>query len=146
MCSARACYWPGCIPGGCWTHTGAGWHTSRATMAAVEAARTEERRLTAPVERVRDDAQKLAAATDAAGTRDEHDRLRTRANTLARAAANQDPTLAAGNPAGVAAVDLLANMLGRAIDRAEALASIADRARIAGLTCERAYDSLSVRN
>jgi hypothetical protein len=37
---------------------------------------------------------------------------------------------------------LLAYMLGRAVDRATALAGIADRARIAGLTCQRAYDSL----
>ncbi|MGV0121834.1 DUF2514 family protein [Achromobacter xylosoxidans] len=34
-------------------------------------------------------------------------------------------------------------MFGRAVDRAEALAGVADRARIAGLTCERIYGGLS---
>lgn len=47
-----------------------------------------------------------------------------------------------GSPAGAAAVDLLAHMLGRVSVRAEELASIADRARIAGLMCERAYDGV----
>lgn len=117
---------------------------AQATVAAVEAARTEERRRTAAVEKARDDAQTLAAAAaaDAAGARSERDRMRARANTLARAAAGRDPTLADGSPAGAAAVDLLAYMLGRAVDRAEALAGVADRARIAGLTCERSYDGL----
>jgi hypothetical protein len=117
---------------------------ARATVAAVEAARTEERRRTAAVEKARDDAQTLAAAAaaDAAGVRGERDRMRARANALAHAAAGRDPTLADGGPAGAAAVDLLAYMLGRAVDRAEALAGVADRARIAGLTCERSYDGL----
>lgn len=121
---------------------------AQATVAAVEAARTEERRRTAAMEKARDDAQTLAAAAaaDAAGVRDERDRLRARANTLARSAVARDATLASGGPSGAAAIDLLAYMLGRAIDRAAALARIADRARVAGLTCERAYDSLSVRN
>ncbi|RIQ49561.1 DUF2514 family protein [Bordetella avium] len=34
-------------------------------------------------------------------------------------------------------------MLGRVSDRAAELAAIADRARVAGLTCERIYDGLS---
>jgi hypothetical protein len=42
----------------------------------------------------------------------------------------------------LSAVDLLAYMLGRVSDRAEELASVADRARIAGLMCEKAYDSV----
>lgn len=118
---------------------------AQATITAVEAARTEGRRRTAAVEKTRDDAQKLAAAAaaDAAGARAERDRMRSRADSLARTAAGRDPTLAAGSPAGADAVDLLAYMLGRAVDRAETLAGIADRARIAGLTCERAYDSLT---
>lgn len=118
---------------------------AQATIIAVEAARTEERRRTAAVENARDDAKKqaAAAAADAVVARDERDRLRAHANTLARAAAGRDPAVAIGSPAGAAAVDLLAYMLGRAIDRAEALAGIADRARIAGLTCERTYDALT---
>ncbi|WP_245191761.1 DUF2514 family protein [Achromobacter insuavis] len=118
---------------------------AQATVAAVEAVRNEERRRMAAVEIARDDAQKqaAAAASDAADARDQRDRLRARANTLARAAATRDPAFAEGSPSGAAAVDLLAYMLGRAVDRAEALAGIADRARIAGLTCERAYGEMS---
>lgn len=121
---------------------------AQATVAAIEAVRNEGRRRMAAVESVRDDAQKQAAAAvaDAAGARDERDRMRARANALAHAAANRDPTLASGSPTGAVAVDLLAYMLGRAIDRAEALAGIADRARIAGLTCERAYESVRGSN
>ncbi|MFY2569153.1 DUF2514 family protein [Achromobacter ruhlandii] len=120
---------------------------AQATVAAVEAVRNEERRRMAAVEIARDDAQKqaAAAAADAVGARDERDRLRARANSLARAAVTRDPALADGSPTGAAAVDLLAHMLGRAVDRAEALAGIADRARITGLTCERAYHSLGGR-
>ncbi|WP_253826984.1 DUF2514 family protein [Achromobacter ruhlandii] len=120
---------------------------AQATITAVEAARTEERRRTAAVEKARDDAQKQAAvaAADAAGARTERDGMRARANALARAAANRDTSLANGSPSGAAAVDLLAYMLGRAVDRAEALAGVADRARIAGLTCERAYGALRGR-
>lgn len=117
---------------------------AQATVTAVEAARTEERRRTAAVEEQRDVAkeQAAAAAGDAARARAERDGLRARANTLARAAVARDPAAADGSPAGAAAVDLLAYMLGRVSDRAEALAGIADRARIAGLTCERAYDEV----
>lgn len=120
---------------------------AQATVAAVEAARSEERRRMAAMEKARDDAQTLAAAAaaDAAGARDERDRMRARANTLARAAVTRDPALAQGSPSGAAASDLLAYMLGRAVDRAEALAGIADRARIVGLTCEWAYDALRGR-
>ncbi|MGE8631696.1 DUF2514 family protein [Achromobacter denitrificans] len=68
--------------------------------------------------------------------------MRTRANTLAHAAASRDSAAADGSPAGADAVDLLAYMLGRVSRRAEELAGIADNARIAGLMCERVYDDL----
>ncbi|WP_313064671.1 DUF2514 family protein [Achromobacter animicus] len=117
---------------------------AQASMAAIEAARTEERRRTAAVEKVRETATKQTsiAVADAIRARDERDRLLVRADTLARAAADRDPAAAVGSTAGSDAVDLLAHMLRRVSLRAEELARIADRARIAGLTCERAYDSL----
>lgn len=127
----------------------AAWAAERETsalaiVAAVEAAREEERRRTAALEKVRDDATKQAAAAarDAAGARAERDGLRAHANALARTAIARDPAAAGGGPPGASAVDLLAYMLGRVSDRAEELASVADRARIAGLMCERAYDSV----
>ncbi|WP_367352474.1 DUF2514 domain-containing protein [Achromobacter animicus] len=117
---------------------------AQATVAAVEAARTEERRRVAAVEKARDDATKQAAlaVADAAHARSEHSRLLVHANTLARAAVDRDPSAAVGSAAGSSAVDLLAFMLGRVSVRATELAAVADRARIAGLTCERAYDVL----
>ena len=117
---------------------------AQATVAAVEAARVEERRRTAAVEMERDDARKKAAiaAADATGVRSELGRLRARADALARAAADSDPATAAGGPAGAGAVDLLAYMLGRVSSRAAELAGVADRARIAGLVCERSFDAV----
>jgi hypothetical protein len=119
---------------------------AQATVAAVEAARTEERRRTAAVEKARDEAQEeaRAAAADADGVRTELGRLRRHANTLARAAVARDPAAADGGPPGASPVDLLAYMLSRVSDRAAELARVADRARIAGLTCERTYGSLFV--
>ncbi|CCJ48978.1 Phage related conserved hypothetical protein [Bordetella parapertussis Bpp5] len=117
---------------------------AQATIAALEAVREEGRRRTAAVEKARDDAQELAAAAaaNAVGARAERDRLRTHANALARAAVARDPDAADGSPTGASAVDLLAYMLSRVSGRAEALAGVADRARIAGLTCERAYEAV----
>lgn len=115
---------------------------AQAAMTAVEAAREEGRRRTAAVEKARDEAQGMAAAAaaDAVGARAERDRLHIHANALARAAVARDPDAADGSPAGAGAVDLLAYMLSRVSRRAEALAGVADRARIAGLSCERAYE------
>ncbi|OZI56728.1 DUF2514 domain-containing protein [Bordetella genomosp. 4] len=117
---------------------------AQATVAAVEAARTEERRRTAAVEKARDEAQEKArvAAADADRVHTELGRLRKHANTLARAAVARDPVAADGGPAGTNAVDLLAYMLSRVSDRAAELAKVADRARIAGMMCERAYDAV----
>ncbi|AMG23684.2 DUF2514 domain-containing protein [Bordetella pertussis] len=117
---------------------------AQATVAALEAVREEGRRRTAAVEKARDDAQELAAAAaaNAVGARAERDRLRTHANALARAAVARDPDAADGSPTGASAIDLLAYMLSRVSGRAEALAGVADRARIAGLTCERAYEAV----
>lgn len=117
----------------------------QAAIAAAEAARTEERRRIAALETARDEAKKEAALAlaDAAVVRAELGGLRAHANALARTAAARYPEAAAGSPPGAGGADLLAYMLGRVSDRAAELAGIADGARIAGLTCERAYDALT---
>ncbi|MEN5158976.1 DUF2514 family protein [Achromobacter spanius] len=117
---------------------------AQASMTAIEAAREEGRRRTAAAEDARNEAQRIAAAAvaDAAGARADSAGLLARANALVVAAASRDPAAADGGPTGADAVDLLAYMLGRVSDRAAELAGIADRARIAGLTCERIYDAL----
>jgi len=120
---------------------------AQATVAAVEAARIEERRRTAAVEKARDDAQKQAAvaAADASAARVAGQRLRARIDAILADASSRDPALASGGAPTGAPLDLLAYMLRGAIDRAGQLAEYADHARIAGLTCERAYDGLTRR-
>lgn len=117
---------------------------AHATVVAIEAARTEERRRTAAVEKARDDAKKQTANAVAAAVRAraEHERLLAHVNALARTAVDRDPAAAVGSPAGASAVSVLAYVLGRVSDRATELAGVADRARIAGLTCERSYDQV----
>lgn len=78
------------------------------------------------------------AAVADVSLRDELARLAARA----RAAAS-DPAAAAEREAAIAAAPVLAEMLGRCnAERAE-LARYADDSRLAGQTCERAYDALT---
>ncbi|WP_334070261.1 DUF2514 family protein, partial [Burkholderia cepacia] len=58
-------------------------------------------------------------------------------------AAARHPAATTGGSAAGDALDLLANVLGRADQRAGDLAEYADRARIAGQQCERDYDALT---
>lgn len=115
-----------------------------AVVESVEAARQLEQRRVAAVEEQRDHAQKLAAAARAdADTRAASERrLRERINTLLADARGRNPALADGGPAAGAPIDLLAHVLDRALEAAGQLAEYADRARIAGFTCERSYDGV----
>lgn len=110
---------------------------------AVEQARAEERRRVLVVQEVADAAQTQLdqAQADAGRARDAAERLRQRVAQLVAAARNPTaprPGQAADDPIGV-----LADVLGRADQRAGVLAEYADRARIAGHACERAYDALT---
>lgn len=98
-------------------------------------------------EESRDEASKEAASAvaDAARARAELNGMRARSNALALAAIARDPAAAVGSPAGSSAVDLLVYMLVRVNERASELAAVADRSRIAGLTCESLYDGLGER-
>ncbi|KVH55294.1 hypothetical protein WK78_29510 [Burkholderia cepacia] len=85
----------------------------------------------------REQARAAADAADAAANS-----LRKQvAELLAR---TRDPAAPAGSAAAGGALDLLANVLGRADQRAGDLAEYADRARIAGQQCERDYDALTI--
>ncbi|KWA11577.1 DUF2514 family protein [Burkholderia territorii] len=90
-------------------------------------------------------------ATDAANERDQAradaavadgvaDRLRKQVATLVADARRAGP--AAGGEATGDALDLLADLFGRADERAGELAKIADERGIAGQQCERSYDAL----
>lgn len=57
-------------------------------------------------------------------------------------AASADPAAVAEREAALAAVPVLTEMLGQCSERRTELARFADDAHLAGLTCQRAYDSL----
>lgn len=117
---------------------------TQAVLSAVEAARQESGRRLAAMEKEREHARKqaAAAAADAAGLRADLERMRARADALVAAASGPDSSLAGTGAPRDASADMLAYLLGRVVDRAAALAGIADRARIAGLSCERSYEAL----
>lgn len=117
---------------------------ARAALDAVQAARDKEKQRIIALEATRDEARKLAAASaaDAGRARAELGGVRARASALVADARGRDPALASGGPPGADSLDLLADVFGRAVERSVELAAIADSARVAGLTCERAYDAL----
>ncbi|MBR7899901.1 DUF2514 family protein [Burkholderia multivorans] len=110
---------------------------------AVSAARAEEQRRTAAQSEIAKDAnqQRTAALADAFAARAAAGSLQQRVDQLVAAA--RHPTATAGSPAAGDALDLLADVLGRADERAGELAKIADDRGIAGQQCERDYDALT---
>ena len=110
---------------------------------AVDAARAEEQRGTAAKAEIAKDAnkQRTAALADAFAARAAAGSLQQRVDQFVAAA--RHPAAAAGSPATGDALDLLADVLSRADERAGELAEYADRARIAGQQCERDYDALT---
>lgn len=111
-----------------------------AITAATQAARTEEnRRVTALAQIVNDQAARAVAAEADAGRAAAAARsLRERAQAVARGGA-------AGNPAaaGQRDADQLADALATLADAGGRVAAEADRAILAGVTCERAYGALT---
>lgn len=122
-----------------------------AREAAAEAARNAketQRRLDQQEEAQRAHDEDLArAAADAAAARDVAGRLRLRVDELVAAARRGAGNPASGGqrPATEDPIGVLAELQRRADARAGVLAEYADRARIAGQQCERAYDALTAR-
>ncbi|MBR8344248.1 DUF2514 family protein [Burkholderia ambifaria] len=116
---------------------------ARAQAQAVAEARAEEQRRTAAQSEIAKDAnqQRTAALADAFAARAAAGSLQQRVDQLVAAA--RHPAAATGSPPAGDALDLLADVLGRADQRAGELAEYADRARIAGQQCERDYDALT---
>lgn len=119
---------------------------AQARAAAVEQFRIEEQRRHDAIEGVRTDAQRqieqahadaAAAVAAADGLREQAKRLAARTSqcsSSARAAAG-------GSPASSPGV-VLADVLARADEAAGELAAAYDRARVAGVACEQAYQAL----
>lgn len=117
-----------------------------ALKSAGDDARKEEQRRQASVNKEASDAreQNKAAAVDAGTADAAGDRLHVEASQFAVTACG-DPGAAQRGASATRAAMVLSDLLQRADKRAGELAAAYDRARIAGLTCERSYDSLSVR-
>ena len=119
----------------------------REAREAVLAARNEERRRTAEVQKAADEAhESLARArADAVAATDAGQRLRDRIATLAatcgRAASDTGP--AGSGTAAIATADLLADVQRRLDEAANGIAAHADAAMAAGLACERSYKALN---
>lgn len=88
-------------------------------------------------------ASRLASAKlDAATANDSVNRLRQRINSLLESSQSSDTGTAQRGKTATEAVNLLANVLEKSIERNRQLAEIADDNYERGLTCERSYDSL----
>lgn len=113
---------------------------------AIELVREEEQRRQAAIDGVRQHAeQQIARAeADAAAADAAADSLREQAKRLAARASQctSHPTATQSGKATAQPSVVLADVLGRADERAGQLAAAYDRARAAGLTCEAAYDAL----
>lgn len=118
-------------------------YSNRAERAQAHARATEQARAAA-IEEIQNEAdQELAAAIS---------RERAAADVRVRSAADEYATryrraagraaAAAEREAADAAIRMFAELLSQSDDLAGIYASAADRARIAGLACERAYDTL----
>jgi len=128
--------------GGRWQQHGADQAKYQAKeLAAVQAARTEEQRRTAAQTEIANAATQAAekARADARAASATSDKLRQRVAQLVAS----HPATTASSPATDDPIGMLADVFGRADQRAGILAAAADSARIAGQACERAYDALT---
>ncbi|CAM3282183.1 DUF2514 family protein [Pseudomonas fluorescens] len=115
-------------------------------LAVTEAgtkARTEEQRRQSAVNKEASDAreQNKAAAVDAGAADAAGNSLHIEAGKFAATACG-DPGVAQRGASATRAAMVLSDLLQRADKRAGELAAAYDRARIAGLTCERSYQSV----
>jgi chromosome segregation ATPase len=117
----------------------------RAARDASQAVREEEQRRQREINQVRSDAQKQikAAADDAAVAATAADSLQQQVTKLLAGRSACDSRVAQGSQTVADLTAVLADLRRRADERAGELARIADESRIAGLTCEKAYESLS---
>lgn len=127
----------------------AGWdwrdaRAQRERVAAVEEAQREEAALRGRMEeshaRTIEELARLRIDRAAADAASRDLRVRLAGAVAAARAASAAGGEAAGDPIGV-----LADVLGRADERAGVLAGYADQTRAAGLACERSYEALKRR-
>jgi len=112
---------------------------------ASEKVRETEQQRQRDIDQVRKDAQKQieVAAADAVNAQSAADSLQLEVSKLLASRAALNSRVAAGSATIRDLTTVLADLRQRADQRAGELAKIADASRIAGLSCERAYSSLS---
>ena len=119
---------------------------ARAQIKATDEARIEEQRRAKQLSDIANEAKQQAetASADAGRARAESGRLRERvAKLVAAGRAAGYSSAASGGEAAGDPLDVLADVLLRADQRAGDLAEFADNAHIAGAACERAYSTLT---
>ena len=120
--------------------------TANASMKLAQDNAAKSAQIVATQQGVIHDAQLQASAAGAAASAAarERDAFRVRLNAYLSASRGAQPAAAASGSAPAAdPLGVLADVLGRADDRAQVLAAYADQSRIAGLACERSYDALT---
>jgi len=116
---------------------------TQALNEALDRARRQEQSLYAQMEALTRDTEKQLEAVAAAERTAADTRLRDLAKQYAsHHPARTNPALAASCEAERTRASVLAELLGEADQLAEHFATEADQRRVAGLACERAYNSL----
>lgn len=120
--------------------------TAQATALAnaqTKARQIEQARAAAIEEVTKDADQKIAAVqADADAAADSAKRLRAELARLRRSAGNTATANSSPGQPGSDPIGVLAVVLGELDDRAGEVGRYADRLKVAGLACEKAYDSL----
>ena len=106
----------------------------------------EEQRRNAELQKIQADAQQRidAARTDAVYAAAKSGRLQQQLANIRKHLGGYSTTESIGNPAAETGV-LLSDVLSKSVERNRQLADYADRAREAGLACQKQYESLTRR-
>lgn len=103
----------------------------------------EEQRRNAELQKIQADAQQRidAARNDAVNAAAKSGRLQQQLANISKQLVGYSTAESIGNPAAETGV-LLSDVLSKSVERNRQLADYADRAREAGLTCQKQYESL----
>jgi hypothetical protein len=106
----------------------------------------EEQRRNAELQKIQVDAQQRidAARNDAVNAAAKSGRLQQQLTNIRKQLVGYSTAESIGNPAAETGV-LLADVLAKSVERNRQLADYADKAREAGLTCQKQYESLTRR-
>lgn len=119
---------------------------AKAVAEQKAADKKEEQRRNAELQKIHADAQQRidTAHNDAVNAAAKSGRLQQQLANIRKQLVGYSVTESIGNPAADTGV-LLADVLSKSVERNRQLAGYADRAREAGLTCQKQYESLTRR-